>query len=92
MDKKHDNRGLTLVELLCSIAILSVLAAAVGSVLVVSAKNYQRGTSEINLQQEAQLTANQIADLIIDTTAPLQYDAAANTLTVNKAGVEYQVT
>lgn len=90
--KKHDNRGLTLVELLCSIAILSVLAAAVGSVLVVSAKNYQRGTSEINLQQEAQLTANQIADLIIDTTAPLQYDAAANTLTVNKAGVEYQVT
>lgn len=90
--KKHDNRGLTLVELLCSIAILSVLAAAVGSVLVVSAKNYQRGTSEINLQQEAQLTANQIADLIIDTTAPLQYDATANTLTVNKAGVEYQVT
>ena len=90
--KKHDNRGLTLVELLCSIAILSVLAAAVGSVLVVSAKNYQRGTSEINLQQEAQLTANQIADLIIDTTDPLQYDTATNTLTVNKAGVEYQVT
>ena len=70
--KKHDNRGLTLVELLCSIAILSVLAVAVGSVLVVSAKNYQRGTSEINLQQEAQLTANQIAELIIDTTAPRQ--------------------
>lgn len=90
--KKHDNRGLTLVELLCSITILSVLAVAVGSVLVVSAKNYQRGTSEINLQQEAQLTANQIADLIIDTTAPLQYDAATDTLTVNKAGVEYQVT
>ena len=90
--KKHDNRGLTLVELLCSIAILSVLAVAVGSVLVVSAKNYQRGTSEINLQQEAQLTANQIADLIIDTTAPLQYDADTDTLTVNKAGVEYQVT
>lgn len=89
--KKRDNRGLTLVELLCAIAILSVLAAAVGSVLVVSAKNYQRGTSEINLQQEAQLTANQIADLVIDTTAALQYDAPSATLTVNKAGASYQV-
>lgn len=89
--KKRDNRGLTLVELLCTITILSVLAAAVGSVLVVSAKNYQRGTSEINLQQEAQLTANQIADLVIDTTAALQYDEPSATLTINKAGASYQV-
>ena len=74
---KKDNRGLTLVELICAIAILSILTTAVGSALVVSAKNYQRGSTEIDLQQEAQMTTNQIADLVIDSTSDISYSGGA---------------
>lgn len=71
--KRIDNRGLTLVELICSIAVFGLVATGVGGVMVVSAKNYQRGTNEIELQQEAQITANQIGDLVIDSTAEVKY-------------------
>ena len=66
---KRDNRGLTLVELMCAIAILGLIGATVSGVMVVSAQSYQRGAGEIELQQEAQIAVNQIADLVIDTTA-----------------------
>lgn len=92
---RHDNRGLTIIELICAIAILGILATAVGSVLVASAKNYQSGTAEVNLQQEAQLAANQIADLVIDTTADVMYTMNAdgsNTLEITKSDHLYVVT
>lgn len=71
--KREDNRGLTLVELVCTIAILSIVATAVGGVMVASAKNYQKGTTEIELQQEAQITVNQIGDLVIDATLQVSF-------------------
>lgn len=91
---KSDNRGLSLVELLCAIAILGVVTASVGSIMVISAKNYQRGVTEVGLQQEAQLAANQIADLVIDTTATVTYtDAgAAKELSIQKEDRCYKVT
>lgn len=60
-------------ELICAIAILGIVTASIGSVMVVSARNYQRGSDEVGLQQEAQITANQIADLVIDSTAGVSY-------------------
>lgn len=71
--KKLNNRGLTLMELICAIAILAIVTASIGSVMVVSARSYQRGNDEVSLQQEAQITANQIADLVIDSTAGVSY-------------------
>ena len=81
--RTNDNRGLTLVELICAIAVFGLVATGVGGVMVVSAKNYQRGTNEIELQQEAQITANQIGDLVIDSTAEVKY-------TCNVGGTEYE--
>lgn len=63
---KLGNRGLSMVELICAIAILGFLGTAVSGVMVVSANSYLRGTSETEVQQEAQLVANQINDLLID--------------------------
>ena len=67
--RKLNNKGLTLMELICAIAILAIVTASIGSVMVVSARSYQRDSDEVSLQQEAQVTANQIADLVIDSTA-----------------------
>ena len=60
-------------ELICAIAILAIVTASIGSVMVVSASSYQRDSYEVSLQQEAQVTANQIAALVIDSTAGVSY-------------------
>lgn len=64
--RKVNNKGLSLVELVCAVAIFGVVVAAVGSVMVVSAQNYSKSTYEIDVQQEAQTTTNLIGNLIVD--------------------------
>lgn len=63
---KLGNKGLSMVELICAIAIVGFLGTAVSGMMVVSANSYLRGSSETEVQQEAQLVANQINDLLID--------------------------
>ncbi len=77
--RKLNNKGLTLMELICAIAILAIVTASIGSVMVVSARSYQRDSDEVSLQQEAQVTANQIADLVIDSTAGVSYTCPLGT-------------
>lgn len=62
-----DNQGLTLVELICAIAIFSIIVATVGGVLVFSSKTYQKGSAETAVQQEAQFAVNRIGDMIQDS-------------------------
>lgn len=64
--RKSDQRGLTFVELICAMAILGLIGASVSGMMIVGANSYRRGTTEVELQTEAQLAANQIGDLIID--------------------------
>ena len=65
--------GFTLVELLVSIAIFSIVSAAIFGFIVVGSRNYTTASTEINLQQEAQLALNQMSDVIIDTTRSVNY-------------------
>lgn len=65
--------GFTLVELLVSIAIFSIVSAAIFGFIVVGSRNYTTASTEINLQQEAQLALNQMGDVIIDTTRSVNY-------------------
>lgn len=78
---KLGNRGLSMVELICAIAIVSLLGTTVSSIMVVSANTYRRGAAETEVQQEAQLVANQISDLIIDTTKSVAVLANQVTIT-----------
>lgn len=84
-----NNRGLTLVELLCSMAILGVISMTVSAVLVVSADSYDRSNSEIKVQQEAQLVANQIDDLLIDATSEVKFEG--DTLKIVQGTKEYRI-
>lgn len=87
--EKRNNRGMTLVELVCAVAIFSLVATAAGGVLVVSARNYTRGTTEAELQQAAQLAVNQIEDLIIDAVAAP--GSSTHLLRIEKDSVLYEV-
>lgn len=90
---RKGNKGLTLVELVCSIAIFSVATVMVGSAMVVSANSYNRGVTEIDLQQDAQIAANILTNLVIDSDEIVSPSGTAEThmLTVKKEGVEYSV-
>lgn len=78
---KQDNRGLSLVEVLCAIAIFSLVAAAIGTVIVLSARTFNRGVTETSLQQEAQLVANRIGTIVQDA-CEASFDEGARTLTL----------
>lgn len=87
---KKDRRGLTLIELVCAIAILAIISATVGGAMVVATNSYRSGTVETALQQEAQFTANLIESLIVDATDTVEY--VGNVLTIANVDYTYEIT
>lgn len=67
---KKNNRGFSMIELLTAIAILGILAGLVGYLMNTSSKTYTNLSVEAQLQSEAQIVANMITELAIDS-----YDA-----------------
>lgn len=74
---RRDNRGLTFVEVICAVAILALVTGVIGSVIVVSTRTYRRGISETNIQQEAQLAANNIGNMIKDACGVIYGESGA---------------
>ncbi len=74
------NKGFSLVELVIGIAILSIVGIAITSFVVVAQRNYNTSSTEADLQYEAQLLANQLQDLIIDTERGISYAYNENIL------------
>lgn len=68
--KLMKNKGLTIIELVIAIAIIGILSVSIVQSMVSSSKTYYKSSTEAQLQSEAQLVANSITDLAIDS-----YDA-----------------
>lgn len=66
-------KGFTLVEIIVSLAIMTIVAGSVGAFIVAGNNSYLRGSKELTLQEEAQLTANQMIDLIIDVEKGISF-------------------
>ncbi len=71
---RRDNRGLSLVEVMCAVAILALVSGIIGTVIVMSTRTYRRGISETGIQQEAQLAANSIGNLVKDACGVVYKD------------------
>ena len=82
---KLNNKGITLVELLCALAILSLIGTAVVGLVVVSTQSYQRSVMEIEVQQEAQFATNLIGDLVKDAKE-VTWDADSIVITKENTG------
>ena len=67
-----NHKGFTIVELICSIAIFSIIMTSVGSALVISARSYRNGNMELDVQQQAQIASNLLTNLIIDSDKVVQ--------------------
>ena len=61
-----DNKGLTLIELLVSSAILLLIITAFLSMLASAAKMFAKGSRDLDVQEEAQIVTNQVEALLTD--------------------------
>lgn len=73
MQKRMNQKGFSLVELVIVIAILAILGIAAFGFFQTSSNAYSRNSAEVNLQYESQLIQNQLDNLIIDTTKSMDY-------------------
>lgn len=71
---RRDQRGLSLVEVMCAVAILALVSGIIGTVIVMSTRTYRKGISETGIQQEAQLAANSIGNLVKDACGVVYKD------------------
>ena len=67
MRLREDQKGFTFVEVLIAAAILSIVVLTVCAFIVVGSRSYATANSDINVQQEAQLSLNQMSDVLIHT-------------------------
>lgn len=65
--RKLKKQGFSIVEFLVAFGILSVIVTTVGYMMTTSSKTYSGLSTEAQLQSEAQLVANGISELAIDS-------------------------
>lgn len=89
---KMNNQGLTLVEVLIALGIMSIVGAMAFGFMSSSSKLFSKTNAEVNIQSEAQTAANIIKELIMDCQVSVDYFDTKNDSTrvfVNN-GVEYK--
>lgn len=73
MKMKRENKGFSLVELIITIAIFSIVGVVIGGFLLASNRAYSVSANELDIQEEAQLVANQLQEMILDTAIGISY-------------------
>lgn len=66
---RKSNKGFTLVELLMAVAVFSIVMVGIISIMSSSLKAYSNSNLDVNVQEDAQLVANQLEELLSDATA-----------------------
>jgi len=64
----RSSKGYSLVELVITIAIMSIVTAGIGAAVVSATKNYNKGTTEVNIQTNGQNITNILTNLVIDSS------------------------
>jgi uncharacterized repeat protein (TIGR02543 family)/prepilin-type N-terminal cleavage/methylation domain-containing protein len=73
-----NRKGLSLVELVATVAIISLVAAGVSVAVVSASRNYSKGNSEVALQQDVQTVTNILNNIIVDSKIARNYADASD--------------
>lgn len=84
--QRHNNNGLSMVELLIAVAILGILSVSIFAFMNQGSRSYSSTSAELDVQTEAQLTANTITDRIIDCETQIRYYDGHESTTVDSSG------
>ena len=79
MKMMKEDRGLTLVELVITIAIVAIVIAAATSFMITGSRSFTKGSADSDLQKEAELTVNQIEDMVIDVNGGMEVNEVTDT-------------
>ena len=78
---KKENSGYSLVELITTLAILAIASVTIFGFMMLAVNNYSKGHNQVELSYESQIAANQITNLVMDTTRGIEYDYATDEAT-----------
>ena len=70
------NKGYTLVELLLSIAVFAIVMVGIASIMSSTLKAYSNANIDIAVQEDCQMAANQLEELLCDAKSISPYDAS----------------
>lgn len=89
---KTNNQGLTLVEVLIALGIMSIVCTMAFSFMSSSSRLFSKTNAEVSIQSEAQQAANAIKELIMDCQVSVDYFDTKNdpTRVFVSNGVEYK--
>lgn len=68
-----NNKGLSLIEVVITVAILAIVGSAIVGFILTGSNGYKKGSSESQMQYEAQLAGNQLQELIVDAAKGIKY-------------------
>ena len=71
--RQTDNRGLTLIELVITVAIIAIFSGVVMTFIMTGSSTYRSTSSNAKVQMETQELVDRMEDLIIDTNRSLYY-------------------
>ena len=71
---RFKNKGYTLVELILSIAVFGIVMVGIASIMSSTMKAYSNANIDIAVQEDCQMAANQIEELICDAKSITAYD------------------
>lgn len=77
---KSDNKGLSLVEMLISFAILSIVTVALMGLMTTGMRFFRSNTAYIGLQYEYQTVMTQLREYVVDCNGGIVTSADGNTL------------
>ena len=69
--RQTDNRGLTLIELVITVAIIAIFSGVVMTFIMTGSNTYRSTSSNAKVQMETQELVDRMEDLIIDTNRSL---------------------
>lgn len=72
--RKKDNRGLTLIELLVAMTIVTVVVGMAFGFIIHTVRLYSKGNNESSVQNEAQLTMAQIESLVLNANMGIGFE------------------
>ena len=78
-----NNIGLSMIELIVTIAIMAVISVGIGGIVVSSTKSYSAGSAEVGLQQEVQNITNILNNLVIDAISASNEGGSTSVLRID---------
>ena len=73
---RKNNRGVTLVELIVSTAILTIVALAASAFMIAGTRTYSSVSYSVRLQYEAQIAMAQLQEYTVDCTDGIAWDGS----------------